>query len=110
MIVEFVEFRHRSGMTRDEILAEARETTPKWRANPNLVRKYYVAGDDDMGGAFYVWPTREAAERAHDAAWRAAVEARTGAPPSIRYFDLFMLIDNPAATVVEFPAGAPWSV
>lgn len=106
MIVEFVEFRHKPGMTREQILEDARATVPKWQANAELVRKYYVAGDSDMGGAFYVWPSREAAERGHDAAWRAAVEKRTGAQPVIRYFDLFMLIDNPAGAVTEFARDA----
>lgn len=108
MIVEFVEFRHKPGMTREQILEDARVTVPKWRGNAELVRKYYVAGENDMGGAFYVWPSREAAERGHDAAWRAAVEKRTGAQPVIRYFDLFMLIDNPAGAATEFAAGAKW--
>ncbi len=107
MIVEFVEFRHKPGMTREQILEEARATVPKWTSNAELIRKHYVAGDDGMGGAFYIWPSREAAERGHDAAWRAAVERRTGAPPTIRYFDLFMLIDNAEGSVTEFPRGAP---
>ncbi|MCB1542178.1 MAG: monooxygenase, partial [Rhodoblastus sp.] len=59
-------------------------------------------------GAVYIWSSREAAERGHDAAWRSAVEQRTGAPPVIRYFDLFMLIDNSDGAVVEFPPNAPW--
>ena len=108
MIVEFVEFRHRAGLSREQILAEARATVGKWRSNADLIRKYYVAGDNDMGGAVYIWSSREAAERGHDAAWRSAVEQRTGAPPVIRYFDLFMLIDNSDGAVVEFPPNAPW--
>ena len=108
MIVEFVEFRHRPGQTREEFLEEARATVPKWQGNSELIRKHYVSGDNDMGGAFYIWPSRAAAERGHDAAWRAAVAKRTGAAPVIRYFDLFMLIDNPAGTVTEFAADAPW--
>ena len=106
MIVEFVEFRHRPGQTREEILDEARATVPRWRGNSELIRKHYVTGDDGMGGAFYIWPSREAAERGHNAEWRAAVEKRTGAPPVIRYFDLFMLIDNPAGVVNEYPPDA----
>lgn len=108
MIVEFVEFRHKPGQSREEILDDARATVPKWRGNSELVRKHYVTGENDMGGAFYLWPSREAAERGHDSAWRAGVEKRTGAPPVIRYFDLFMLIDNAAGSVTEFPSGAPW--
>ena len=63
MIVEFVEFRHRPGQTREEILEEARATVPKWQGNSELIRKHYVTGENGMGGAFYLWPSREAAER-----------------------------------------------
>ena len=31
---------------------------------------------------------------------------RTGAAPTIRYFDLFLLIDNEKGTATEFPAAA----
>jgi hypothetical protein len=45
---------------------------------------------------------RAAAEAAHDAAWRAGVEERTGAAPAIRYFDLMMLLDNASGAVTEW--------
>jgi hypothetical protein len=53
-------------------------------------------------GGLYLWPDRAAAEAAHDAAWRAGVETRTGAAPTIRYFDLMLLLDNAAGTVTEW--------
>ena len=31
---------------------------------------------------------------------------RTGGAPTIRYFDLFLLIDNEKGTVTEFPEAA----
>jgi len=31
---------------------------------------------------------------------------RAGSAPTIRYFDLFLLIDNEKGTVTEFPAAA----
>ena len=81
----------------------ARATVPRWRANPQLLRKHYLLSDDGRECAgLYLWPTRAAAESAHDAAWRAAVEKRTGAAPAIRYFDLQMLLDNEAGTVTEW--------
>lgn len=103
MIVELVTFRATPGADWDAILAEARVTIPRWRANPQLVRKHYLLseGGTECAG-LYIWPTRAAAEAAHDAAWRAAVEQRTGAPPMIRYFDLQMLLDNEAGTVTEW--------
>ena len=61
-----------------------------------------LSDDGQECGGLYIWPTREAAEAAHDARWRAGVEKRTGAAPMIRYFDLQMLLDNEAGTVTEW--------
>jgi hypothetical protein len=104
MIVEYVLFKSPPGKTRDEILADAKKTVPKWRANKELVRKHYIESDDGFGGAFYIWPSRAAAERGHDADWRAGGRARTGSDPVIRYFDLLMIVDNEAGQVTEYPA------
>jgi hypothetical protein len=104
MIVEYVLFKSPPGKTRDEILADAKKTLPKWRANQELVRKHYIESDDGYGGAFYIWPSRAAAERGHDSQWRAGVRERTGSEPVIRYFDLLMIVDNEAAKVTEYPA------
>jgi hypothetical protein len=53
-----------------------------------------------------VWPSVEAAQKAHDEAWRQSIIKRTGAAPTIRYFDLFLLIDNEQGKVTEFPDAA----
>jgi hypothetical protein len=103
MILELVTFKAPADADWDAILADARATIPRWRANPALVRKHYLLSDDGHECAgLYIWPTREAAEAAHDAAWRAAVEKRTGSAPAIRYFALQMLLDNEAGTVTEW--------
>jgi hypothetical protein len=105
MIVELVTFKAPPGADWNAILDGARATIPHWRANPQLVRKHYVVSEDgETCGGVYLWPSREAAERAHDAVWRAAVEKRTGALPSISYFALQMLLDNEAGTVTEWSA------
>jgi hypothetical protein len=103
VIVEFVTFRATPGADWEAILAEARVTIPCWRANAQLVRKHYLLSEDGTECAgLYIWPTRAAAEAAHDAAWRAAVAQRTGSAPAIRYFELQMLLDNEAGTVTEW--------
>jgi len=103
MIVELVTFKAPPGAEWDAILNDARATIPRWRANPDLVRKHYLLSEDgEQCAGLYIWPTREAAENAHDAAWRAGVEKRTGAPPTIIYFGLQMLLDNEAGTVTEW--------
>jgi len=103
MIVEFVQFNYPPGWTREQILEDARTTIPRWRANEELIRKHYTRGDDGSGGAFYIWPSKEAAQRGHNAEWFANIKARTGATPTIRYFDLLMIVDNEAGSVTEFP-------
>jgi len=111
MIVELVTFRATPGADWDAILAEARATVSRWRANPQLVRKHYLLSEDGTECAgLYVWPTRAAAEAAHDTAWRAAVAQRTGTPPVIRYFELQMLLDNETGTVTEWTQSGAKSV
>ena len=67
------------------------------------MRKHYLLSENGQECAgLYVWPSRAAAEAAHNAEWQAAVEKRTGAPPQFRYFELQMLLDNEAGTVTEW--------
>ena len=103
MIVEYVQFNYPPGHSREQILEDARTTIPRWRANKELIRKHYIAGEDGSGGAFYIWPSKEAAQRGHNAKWFANIKARTGSTPTIRYFDLLMIVDNEAGTTTEFP-------
>ena len=104
MIAEMVRYPAPEGASRDEIVADARTVVPKWRAEPELIRKHFLLSDDGRWCCgFYLWTSRQAAERAHDAAWRSAVEERTGGAPEIAYFDAFMILDNQAGTVTENP-------
>ena len=103
MIVELVTIKAPPGADWDAILGSARATISHWRANAQLVRKHYLLSEDGTECAgLYIWPTKAAAQAAHDAAWRAAVAERTGASATIRYFDLQMLLDNEAGTVTEW--------
>jgi hypothetical protein len=103
VIVELITFAATPGADWDAILAEARATIPRWRANAQLVRKHYLLSEEGTECAgLYLWATRAAAEAAHDAAWRAGVAERTGSAPTIRYFELQMLLDNEAGTASEW--------
>lgn len=107
MIVEIVTFPTPAGWSRDKLLEDAKHTIPKWSANKQLLRKHFATGIGDAEGTtsgIYVWPSVEAAKAAHDDAWREAVLKRCGAYPTIRYFDLFLLIDNEHGKVTEFLA------
>jgi hypothetical protein len=95
MIVEIVTFELPEGMGREAVLALYQATVPRWQANPELVRKYYLYdGENGLGGGVYLWPSVEAAQAAHDAAWCARAEEMYGAPPRFQYFEAPLIVDN----------------
>jgi len=105
MILELVEFNTPKGWSREQVVEDARHVIDKWRSNPELLRKHFLLSTDGKTcGGVYVWPSIEAAQKAHDEAWRQSIIKRTGAAPTIRYFDLFLLIDNEQGKVTEFAA------
>jgi len=107
MILELVEFNSPKGWSRAKVAKEARSVIPKWRASKELLRKHFLLSlDGKIGAGVYIWPSVEAAQKAHNEEWRQSVIKRTGAAPTLRYFDLFLLIDNEHGAVTEFPAAA----
>ncbi|MFA7664936.1 MAG: hypothetical protein WCY32_02315 [Burkholderiaceae bacterium] len=102
MISELVMFALPAGITREEVIAGMHEVAPHWRRNPDLVRKTFLydaaAGE---AGALYLWSERAAAERAHDADWRARLLARYGSEPTIRYFETPLVVDNALGAVIN---------
>jgi len=104
MILELVLFRNPPDLDRATELEQARAIALKWRGNADLLRKHFMRTDDGaQGGAVYLWKSREAAEAAHNAEWRAEIKARTGSEPTCQYFDLLLLVDNEAGKVTEYP-------
>ena len=103
MIAELVKFRIPDGMTRDEVLELARSTYAGWKAHPDLLRKHYLIDEEQgVGGGFYLWKSRVAAEVAHGEAFRARVRDRFGSEPEFTYFDLQALLDNESGLITEF--------
>lgn len=109
MICEIVSYPAPEGASRADIVEDAQSVVAKWQANPDLIRKHFLWSDDGKRCCgVYLWTSRDAAERGHDAAWRRDVEKRTGEPPEISYFDAFMILDNESGEVSVFPpAEAP---
>lgn len=101
MVGELVTFRHPDGTTREQALQGALAVAPLWQANPRLIRKHFLLGEDGAGAGFYIWPTREDAQAAHNPDWIARKEAETGATVSIQYFDLMLIVDNETGEVVQ---------
>lgn len=111
MILEIVTFNLPAGHSREKELEAVRTVTQKWADNKDLVRKQFLWGMGDTAGTgagVYVWPSIEAAEKAHNEEWREAVKKRTGGYPTTRYFDLLAQVDNERGTVTEWSAdGTP---
>ena len=107
MILELVEFNSPKGWTRQQVAEDARHVIPKWQGNKELLRKHFLLElNGKTGAGVYIWPSLDAAQRAHNEDWKQSVIKRTGAAPTIRYFDLFLLIDNENGSVNEFPDAA----
>jgi hypothetical protein len=105
MILELVTFKAPAGWDRAKTLEDAKHVVPKWVANQDLVRKHFLRGigeTEGIGAGVYIWPSIEAAQRAHNAEWQESVKKRTGGYATIRYFDLMLMVDNERGTVIEW--------
>ena len=101
MITEYVLFRLPSGITREEVVAGMHEVAPRWRAEPNLVRKTFIYDPEaGVAGAFYLWNDRASAEAAHDDAWRQRIRDAYGSEPETRYFETPLVVDNALGKLV----------
>ena len=103
MIVELVTFEMPAGFSDDDIVADARGVVAHWQANPDLIRKHFAKNAEGQVAGIYSWPDKDAAQKAHNADWIVKFRERTGTEPTFTYYDLFMVIDNEAGTVSEFP-------
>ena len=102
MITEYVKFALPAGITREQVVAGMREVAPRWRREPNLIRKTFILDPNlKFAGAFYLWRDRDSAEAAHDSNWRQGVIGAYGSEPVIEYFDTPIVVDNALGQVIE---------
>jgi hypothetical protein len=102
MITEFVTFALPKAMTREQLVENYKQTAPKWRQNPDLIRKNYLFDHSGgLGGGVYLWKTMAAAKRWHDESWRKKVIEVYGSEPNIRYFETPIVVDNLAQQTIE---------
>ncbi len=102
MITEVVLFDLPKGMTREQVIANYRESAPGWRANPDLIRKNYLYdAANGQGGGVYLWKDIAAAKRWHGDDFRKRMVERYGSEPVIRYYETAVVIDNEAQKTVE---------
>lgn len=94
MIVAIVRFKLPAGMARNKAIALFKQTAPRYRGLPGLVRKYYIWNADGTAGGCYLWETRQQAEQLFSREWRATIADRYGAEPEVDYFETPIIVDN----------------
>ena len=96
-----VQIQLREPLSSEEARRLADETAPKYKQTPGLVRKYFVRGEDGLSwGGIYLWETRGHAEVLFDEEWQARVTDTYGSPPTMRWLDCALVLDNRHGEVV----------
>ena len=100
MIVTVTTFRLPQPTTLAEISKTFQATAPKYRDVPGLLRKHYFMSEDGQrAGGIYLWQSRADADRLYTAEWKAFVEGKYEAPPSIEYLHSPVMVDNTAGKI-----------
>jgi len=94
MITAIVRFKLPQGMGLDTAKVMFEKSVPNYKGAPGLVRKYYLYGEDRVGGGVYLWESRAAAERMYSDAWKKMITERYGAAPEITYYETPVIVDN----------------
>jgi len=94
MITAIVRFTLPQGTSLAVAQALFEKSAPNYRDVPGLVRKYYLFGEDRIGGGVYLWESREAAERMYSDAWKKTIAERYGNRPEITYYETPVIVDN----------------
>ena len=102
MITTIVEFRLPTPMSVEQAREVFLSTAPKYRGMPGLIRKYYwVAPDGATAGGIYLWNSRADADAVYTDDWKAFVTDKYGSPPSIRFLESPVVVDNLSDEIVS---------
>jgi hypothetical protein len=94
MITAIVRFPLPQGTTLESAKAMFEKSTPIYKAAPGLIRKYYLFGEDRIGGGVYLWESRQAADKQYSDEWKKSITERFGSAPQITYYDTPVIVDN----------------
>jgi hypothetical protein len=88
------------GTTPAQAKALFESTAPRYLGAEGLIRKYYLFdAAATVGGGCYLFRDRSAAEAMFDDQWRAFITGKYGAPPSLRFFETPVVVDNSASAI-----------
>jgi hypothetical protein len=102
VITEIVTFDLPKGMTREQIVANFRDSIPRWRDNPDMIRKHMIFDlENGKAGGVYLWNSVADAKRWHDESFHARIAKLFGSVPSYQYFETPVVVDNEAGRVLD---------
>ncbi len=108
MITEIVLFDLPKGMTRADVERNFRESIPRWRQNPDMLRKNMIYSlESGKAGGVYTWNSVAEAQTWHNEEFRQRILALFGSEPSYQYFETPVIVDNAAGTVIDQTAKKP---
>lgn len=95
MIAAFILFNTDAKLSLNDATERFNSTAPNYRGLAGLHSKAYIYEHDGSNlGGFYLWESREAAEKMYTDAWKAKATEIYGVAPVIRYFEVPVHIDN----------------
>lgn len=90
----------------DAVVAQSHAATRHFTQVPGLTRKYFL-NSDSGGGGVHEFATRAEAEAWFHDGWADWMEGRFGVRPTLRLFDVALLLDNATGRVVPQPPDPP---
>ena len=95
MIAVIVSYKLADSLSKEKVRRYYQEASPKYRAMPGLIRKYFLIADQgQQAGSVYLWETREQAYAFHNEAWREFIHGKYGHRPRVSFFECPTVIDN----------------
>ena len=102
MVTEIVTFRVPSGMTREDVFARYETTAPKWKANPDPIRKNYLFDPvEGIAGGVYLWRERAHAEKWHGPEFCQMIRQLWGNEPRSQFFETPIVVDNISGGIIR---------
>ena len=102
MITAIVLFPMAETETVASAAAKFRESAPRYRDQPGLLRKAYLFDPETRrGGGCYSLRDRAAADALFTADWRAFVTQKYGVAPAITLFESPVIVDNVAGAIID---------
>ncbi len=100
MITVLVTYKLPEAMNRAAAHALSEQVAPRFQVLEGLRMKHFLYQEErGLGGGFYTWDTREAADTFHTEMWLDSMEERMGSRPELQYFETAVVVDNNSGEV-----------